>query len=212
MDEREGVCLGVSILYLCLAQRLGLVCEVITPPGHIYLRVKETQKNIETTARGIHLPTSTYLGIDLKELNPRTIREVVGMMLVNQAAPFLHKGLFEEALALYEKSEQFMPTDPTLRLLKGVCLYLLGQYPKATQHLHPLNTQPLAGHLEPDRLANDLFYRKATKKALKAAFTGVDELRIPSAKNRKVRKSFGEVPPIPLRALTISSMSFATRL
>src|SRR5207237_2545338 len=32
IDQRRGVCLGVSILYLCLAQRLGLSLEAITPP------------------------------------------------------------------------------------------------------------------------------------------------------------------------------------
>lgn len=32
LDSRRGVCLGVSILYLCLAQRLELSLEAITPP------------------------------------------------------------------------------------------------------------------------------------------------------------------------------------
>lgn len=31
LDSRRGVCLGVSILYLCLAQRLNLHLEIITP-------------------------------------------------------------------------------------------------------------------------------------------------------------------------------------
>ena len=37
LDGREGVCLGVSILYLCIAQRLELPLDIITPPGHIYI-------------------------------------------------------------------------------------------------------------------------------------------------------------------------------
>ena len=32
LDSRKGVCLGVSILYLSLAQRLDLPLEIITPP------------------------------------------------------------------------------------------------------------------------------------------------------------------------------------
>ena len=55
LDSRRGVCLGVSILYLCLAQRLDLPLEAMTPPGHIYVRYGE-DLNIETTARGIDVP------------------------------------------------------------------------------------------------------------------------------------------------------------
>ena len=55
LDSRRGVCLGVSILYLCLAQRLGVHLEAITPPGHIYVRYVAPNGdilNIETTAVG----------------------------------------------------------------------------------------------------------------------------------------------------------------
>src|SRR5665647_1570782 len=52
LDSHRGVCLGVSILYLCIAQRLDLNLEMITPPGHIYVRYRTTDQtiNIETTA------------------------------------------------------------------------------------------------------------------------------------------------------------------
>ena len=66
LDNRQGVCLGVSILYLCLAQRLDLHLEIITPPIDIFLRYEGSDGkviNIETTARGIHLPDEVYLGI-----------------------------------------------------------------------------------------------------------------------------------------------------
>ena len=46
LDSRRGVCLGVSILYLCLAQRMNLDLEVITPPGHIYVRYKKPNGDI----------------------------------------------------------------------------------------------------------------------------------------------------------------------
>ena len=35
LDSRQGVCLGVSILYLSLAQRLNLELEIITPWPHL---------------------------------------------------------------------------------------------------------------------------------------------------------------------------------
>src|SRR5205807_1806234 len=92
--SRQGVCLGVSILYLCLAQRLDLDLEIITPPGHIYLRYpgKEQMINIETTARGINLPSDTYLGINTRKLEKRTLKEVIGMAFFNQASVYWEKG------------------------------------------------------------------------------------------------------------------------
>ena len=80
LDSRRGVCLGVSILYLCLAQRLNLPLEMITPPGHIYIRYHKGDKiiNIETTARGIHIESEEYLSIDTRKLQQRDFKEVIG--------------------------------------------------------------------------------------------------------------------------------------
>ena len=79
LDSRRGVCLGVSILYLSLAQRLDLPLEIITPPGHIYVRYNNGKKiiNIETTARGIDLPSEVYLGINTRSLQQRNLKEVI---------------------------------------------------------------------------------------------------------------------------------------
>src|SRR4029079_11872384 len=75
LESRRGVCLGVSILYLCIAQRLNLAIEMITPPGHIYVRYRndDTIINIETTARGIHVDCEEYLSVNLCALQKRTI-------------------------------------------------------------------------------------------------------------------------------------------
>lgn len=110
LDSRRGVCLGVSSLYLCIAQRLGLNLTIITPPGHIYLACGD--RNIETTARGIHLPDETYLGVQSKCLEQRTLKEVVGMTFFNAASTYWQSGQMKEAIATYEKARQFVPNDP----------------------------------------------------------------------------------------------------
>ncbi|NGX58693.1 MAG: hypothetical protein K940chlam3_01601, partial [Chlamydiae bacterium] len=73
LDSRRGVCLGVSILYICIAQRLGVPLEIITPPGHIYVRYRNGDHiiNIETTARGIDVDSEQYLGINTRKLQMR---------------------------------------------------------------------------------------------------------------------------------------------
>ena len=79
LDSRLGVCLGVSILYLSIAERLDLPLEIITPPGHIYIRYRKGEEiqNIETTARGIHLPNRAYLGINTRKLQERNKKQVI---------------------------------------------------------------------------------------------------------------------------------------
>lgn len=70
LETRRGVCLGVSALYICLAERIGLEFEVITPPGHIFIKCPDC--NIETTLRGVHIHDDEYFGINLIALPRRT--------------------------------------------------------------------------------------------------------------------------------------------
>jgi len=109
LDSRLGVCLGVSILYLSIAQRLDLPLEIITPPGHIFIRYNsgESTLNIETTARGVHMPDKVYLGINTRKLQERTLKEVVGLAFINQASVFWQKDDFETTVELYEKALPF---------------------------------------------------------------------------------------------------------
>lgn len=125
IDSHRGVCLGVSILYLCLAQRLNLKLEMVTPPGHIYVRHRGHDKmiNIETTARGIHLDCESYLGVNTKSLQQRTLKEVIGLAHFNQASLFWKEGNFEQAYQTYQKCRPYLPADSLLKELTGyVCL------------------------------------------------------------------------------------------
>lgn len=121
IDSRRGVCLGVSILYLCLSQRLDLPLEAITPPGHIYVRYHSDKKtiNIETTARGIHIDTEEYLGIESKEFIPRTIKDVIGLAYFNEASVHWQSENYSKALKCYEKATLYLPEDLLLQELLG---------------------------------------------------------------------------------------------
>jgi hypothetical protein len=54
LQRKRGVCLGFSLLYLCLAERLGLPLAPAHAPQHIYVKWagKEGNISIETTSRG----------------------------------------------------------------------------------------------------------------------------------------------------------------
>ncbi len=179
LDSRRGVCLGVSILYLSIAQRLNLPLEIITPPGHIYLRYRSNDQliNIETTARGVHVDNDEYLGIDTLKLQQRHIKEVIGMAHFNQAAAYLEQKQPDKALTSYEKAFKYLPMDMLTMEFMGICCILAGQEERGRRLLE--NT---VNHI-PDYAvcgnptAADYLYGNTDKAGLEALFMHVDENR-----------------------------------
>lgn len=178
LDSRLGVCLGVSILYLCLAQRLALPLEIVTPPGHIYLRYPSESGtlNIETTARGIHLPSDVYLGINTRRLENRNIKQVIGWSFVNQASVSWGKKDYETTVKIYEKARNYIPDDPLLQMFLGLNYLFIGKKKEGKKLLESLN--PLFDHaVSPETMPTDYLKGNVDVEGLKAIFTHVDENR-----------------------------------
>ncbi len=177
LESRRGVCLGVSMVYLCLAQRLDLNLEIITPPGHIYLRAHDGDKeiNIETTLRGVHVPSHEYLGINNRYLPTRSIKEVIGMGHFNQASLWLAQSNWQKAAECYATAIQFMPDDVQALTLYGCSLLLCNQdksahalLQKASQLTHSCPA------ISPDPLVADILNNVVDKEALQSLFLYVD--------------------------------------
>lgn len=197
LDSREGVCLGVSILYLSLAQRLDLNLEIITPPGHIYLRYNDKGKhlNIETTARGVHLPSEAYLGINTRNLHQRTLKEVIGMAFVNQASIYWESGQYQTTVALYEKALPFLPDDPLLKLFLGLNYLFIGEPGKGRKMLGHLRNFTFPYAVSPETIADDYFQGRIDIEGLKHIFLHVDETRDSIlAKQTQLRASLKKYP------------------
>lgn len=179
LDSREGVCLGVSILYLCIAQRLGLPLEILTPPGHIFLRYKtpEGEINIETTARGIHIPSETYLGINTHKLQKRTIKEVVGLAFVNQASVAWEQENHEETIRLYEKALPYLSHDPLLKMFLGFNYLFIGKKKQGKELLTPLRSMAFDFAVSPETMPSDYLQGRVGADGIKAIFSHVDETR-----------------------------------
>lgn len=178
LDSRLGVCLGVSVLYLCLAQRLDLPLEIITPPGHIYLRYPSSDGplNIETTARGIHLPSDVYLGINTRHLETRTMKEVIGWSFCNQASVSWGKKDYETTVKIYEKALPYIPNDPLLPMFLGFNYLFIGKKKEGKKLLQSFN--PLLDHaVSPETMTVDYLEGRVNIDGLKAIFTHVDENR-----------------------------------
>ncbi len=177
LDSRRGVCLGVSTLYLCIAQRLGLNLEIITPPGHIYVRYNGGEINIETTARGIHVPSSHYLSVHTKSLQQRTLKEVVGMTFFNQASALWQAGKVRQAISAYEKALPYTPDDPLTKELLAYCLILDGKSKRGYKLLSEIKDHIPDHQIGPNTLAHDVLAGRVPKEGLAALFQRVDENR-----------------------------------
>lgn len=179
LDSRRGVCLGVSILYISLAQRLDLGLEMITPPGHIYVRWREgdNEINIETTARGIHLPSEEYLGVDTRSLQQRNVKEVIGMAHFNQASVFWERKQHEKALQAYTKAQQYLPNDPLLIQLMGYCKVVSGDLQGGRILLQQI-AGTIADHaVSKETVPEDFLYGAVGPDGIEAIFAQVDETR-----------------------------------
>ena len=83
--------------------------------------------NIETTARGIDVPSERYLSVDTKTLQKRNLHEVIGLAFMNQAAVFWQKEDHQKALSLYEKAKPFFKNDYLLQLFLGLNYLFIGK-------------------------------------------------------------------------------------
>lgn len=188
LDSRRGVCLGVSILYLCLSQRLNLNLEIITPPGHIFVRCRDGNEciNIETTARGIQLPDEEYLGIDTRSLEQRNIKETIGMAHVNQASIFWSRQEYDQVKASYEKALPYLPGYKLLTMLLGYAEVILGNKEEGDRRLKEVVDYISDEAVSKETIPEDYFNGDVSGDGMKAVFLRVDETRESLLEKKKV--------------------------
>lgn len=179
IDSRHGVCLGVCTLYLALAQRLGIQLDIYTPPGHIFLSFNDEKEslNIETTARGIHVPSESYLSVNTCSIKKRCISEVIGLNFMNSAANKWQKSDYEGALATYQKAYPFMPEDSLLHTFIGMNYAFLEKHKTAKEHFTKAIAYRGDETIYPDTMVDDYLNNKIDAKGLELIFQDVDQTR-----------------------------------
>lgn len=191
LDSRRGVCLGVSILYICIAQRLDLSLEMITPPGHIYVRHRPLDNdnkeiNIETTARGVHIDSEEYLSVETRSLQQRNLKEVIGLAHFNQASVFWKQEEHAKALASYKKAQLYLPEDMLLKELMGYTHLLVGNFDEGKKLLQEVQYHVPEYAVSRDTMAEDYLNGKVDAEGIKALFVYVDETRASILKKRQI--------------------------
>ena len=128
LDKRRGYCLSLSILYLSLAERLGLPLYGVVVPGHFFVRYDDgrVRFNIETTAKGGSVPDEHYVnkfkvpqgdprvllsqdsrgGIYMKSLNKI---QTLGCLFNNLGNVYYDTGNYELALLALTRAVQINP-------------------------------------------------------------------------------------------------------
>ena len=149
MDKKRGYCLSLSILYLSLAERLGLPLYGAVVPGHFFVRYddKRVRFNIETTSNGGRATDEHYVNkfkvpegndsIYMRNLNKI---QTLGCFFNNLGNSYSDIGDIDSALLAFERAVQINPTLSESRtnlgniyLKKGQLADAISEYQAALQ-------------------------------------------------------------------------------
>ena len=119
LKKKRGYCLSLSILYLSLAERLGLPMYGVVAPGHFFVRYDDGRNvfNIETTSKGGTAPNKHY--IDEFKVPPDTPENIylknldkiqtLGCLFNNLGNTYSTVGDVEAALVALETAVRINP-------------------------------------------------------------------------------------------------------
>ncbi|MCF7973360.1 MAG: tetratricopeptide repeat protein [Phycisphaerae bacterium] len=150
MDNRKGYCLSLSILYLALAERIGLPLSGVVVPGHFFVRyTSRTQRfNIETTANGATPEDDYYIerhavpdhertGIYMTNLSKR---QTLGCLFNNFGVVYMDTGQLDKALIALDRAIRINPSLSEARanlgnvyMQQGLHDLAIGQFNAALQ-------------------------------------------------------------------------------
>ncbi|ODS30702.1 MAG: O-linked GlcNAc transferase [Candidatus Scalindua rubra] len=144
IDRRKGNCVGMSILYLSVAERLRLPLFGVNVPEHIFIRYDdgETRINIETGHEGMSLPDSFYITHSIERFDKESVKngcylrnltkkEVVSNVFLNRSKIRRENGNLKEALDDCNKAILLSPRNPGAYCNRGVIYEKMGMISQA---------------------------------------------------------------------------------
>jgi len=139
LSRKRGNCLGLSMLYLALAERLSVPFRGVCLPSHCFVRHEGNgrARNVEFASRGEGWPDDRYrrefrVGPGLPYLRSLDGAEMFGVFLKSLGAAYSKKGREEDALRLYNEAVRLFPGLPDGHFNAGVSLQRLGRIDEAT--------------------------------------------------------------------------------
>lgn len=140
LARKHGNCLGLSALYLFLAERFSLPLWGVYVPSHCFVRFEDAavRINIETGEKGAEWDDGRYSrDFGLTEERPylRSLgrKEMLGVYLKSLGAAFSRKGRENRALRLYREAAVFYPGLPDIYFNAGVSFHKKGMLDEAIE-------------------------------------------------------------------------------
>jgi regulator of sirC expression with transglutaminase-like and TPR domain len=134
LARRKGNCLGLSLLYLALADRLGIPFRGVYVPSHCFVRYEGNgvRVNVEFAEGGASWGDDRYrrefrIPPARPYLHSLAPTEMLGVFLKTLGAGYSRKGREEDALRLYDEAERLYPGLPDVYYNAGVSLQKLGR-------------------------------------------------------------------------------------
>ncbi|MBI5419362.1 MAG: tetratricopeptide repeat protein [Deltaproteobacteria bacterium] len=150
LARKRGNCLGMTVIYLALAERLGIPLGGVYVPSHCFVRCEGSgvRINIETGEKGAERSDEWYAGkFRIGKGRPylRTLGkgEMIGVYLKSLGAAYSRRGLEEEALRLYREAALVSPSLPDVYFNAGVSYQKMGKVEEAiAQYRRALAVDP----------------------------------------------------------------------
>ncbi|MHC4558781.1 MAG: tetratricopeptide repeat protein [Planctomycetota bacterium] len=153
MDQKRGYCLSLSVLYLSIAERLGLPLYGVVVPGHFFVRYDDgrVRFNIETTSKGGNASDEHYImkfkvppggnnSIYMKNLNKI---QTLGCFFNNLGNSYSDIGDIDSAQRAFEQAVDINPSLSESRANLGNIYLKKGQIMRAiNEYLEALEINP----------------------------------------------------------------------
>ncbi len=139
IENRKGDCLGLSLFYLALTERLRLPFYGVVVPGHIFVHYDDGKKkiNIETLEKGKEYEDSYYEKSYMLHSTCRNYnfylrnllkRELIGLVLNDLGLAYHDKGMYDVAIAELKRAIEINPNLAEAHYNLGNTYYKKGMY------------------------------------------------------------------------------------
>jgi regulator of sirC expression with transglutaminase-like and TPR domain len=153
LDKKQGTCVTLPMLFMAVAQRLGVPVYPVHAPQHTFLRnldAAATIRNIEATSGGTKLDSSyinenhiSQTAIDKGTyLRTLTYREYLADLLTFNGRALAQNHQYDEAVKYFKRAQELNPTNDF------VLINIMDTYLNEAMHSpppSPENSTPISG-------------------------------------------------------------------